>query len=472
MTGKVTNNIKRLWLAIIWLVVCFLLQREFNDSSYLTHHIFTACTLVSYVMCIINWVTCSNRLISLYVLFVIYVLLSNLGESILCMFGFPEELLFVYAKSTIEQINGMLRFQLLCAAALNVGTMLYIYKADHCVNIQTQRDAFNNSQPLPRTQMTVLDILLFLSMAFVILFSIRMFFYRQEVDYETLYYTKQEWSTFIGQIFNFLSVLLCFWFLFNKKYVRTIYAFLLWCVFIYMLIGVRSMSVGYLCILLVMFPLDHPGFFRKRFAVLWIALAFVGFAALSIISDYRTVAIGSNAFVAADISIWDSALATVSEMGMSANTTVMAMDEVNHGFPLHQTILAAVLNSFIPFISDLPAIQEEAIQLSQWVTDLAKSYNSGFGFSCIAEAYVNYGGVGWLFFIVYGFFIAYAENTAYRRIMRGRFPYALFLLAFLAQQIFFARGEIGTSTGTVRLCVYAAIIICIWQIARGKKVAL
>ena len=450
------------------MALCFVLNGEFHDGSLLSHHVITACSLASYAMCIVNWVSCGNRMLSLYNLFVLYMLLSNLGESILYMFGFPEELMLVYVKASLEQVNAMLRFQLLCAAGMNLGTMLYIYKAKHCISMQAQREAYKQSEPLTVGEYTILDVLLFISMAYVVLFSIRMFLLRQVVDYETFYHTRQGWTTFIGQILNFLSVTLSLWFLFKKRYIFTIYLFLIWCVSIYMLIGARSLSISYFCILIVMLPLTHSGFFRKRYAIVWMIAAFVGFAVLSIISNYRTAAIGTISF-GSDLPIWVSALDTISEMGMSASTSIMTMEEVARGFPLHQTILTTIINAFVPFISDLPFMQEEFMHLSKWATDLAGSDGSGYGFCCIAEAYINYGNLGWIFFIVYGLFIAYAENTAYRRIMRGSYPYAIFLLTFLARQIFFARGELGLSSGTLRFCVYAAIIIWFWQMIKRSR---
>ena len=111
-------------IAILWLGVCFGINGVFHDRSLASHQVLVSCTLASYVMCIFNWVKCGNRALSLYNFFVLYMMLSNLGQSILFLFGFPGDYMIVYSRYSLDQINELLRFQLLCVAGLNLGTML------------------------------------------------------------------------------------------------------------------------------------------------------------------------------------------------------------------------------------------------------------------------------------------------------------------------------------------------------------
>lgn len=81
----------------------------------------------------------------------------------------------------------------------------------------------------------------------------------------------------------------------------------------------------------------------------------------------------------------------------------------------------------------------------------------GFGFSYIAEAYLNYGWFGWIFILLYGILIARLENMAYQDIMNGCFFKITFLL-WLAKQVFFARADLCLGENYIEYMIFTAVI--------------
>lgn len=123
----------------------------------------------------------------------------------------------------------------------------------------------------------------------------------------------------------------------------------------------------------------------------------------------------------------------------------------------YQTIFSTIIRAIIPLSSHIPSIKVNNVVLSEWITDYANNRSSGLGFSCIGELYVNFGQLGWIFMLLYGYFIAYAENESYKRIIRGDLLYPLVLLTFLCTMVPWARSEFVRCINVVRYGVYLLI---------------
>lgn len=156
---------------------------------------------------------------------------------------------------------------------------------------------------------------------------------------------------------------------------------------------------------------------------------------------------------------------TISEMGSSEIPAVYTIKYVNGGGFLYQTILYTLLHGFLPTsVMDVLGLSVHNVSLSTWVTEYANHTYSGLGYSFIAEAYMNYGKVGWIFVMIYGWFIAMAENSAYKRIIEGKYLYATVMLAILSQQIFYARANLVLIDTYYRYSVYILIAWIIFAI--------
>lgn len=454
------NNIKALLVAIVWMIIALIIREYMQYSiSESVHNILTILNLFGYLLCMYSWIACGNRAISIYNLFILYALLSNLGQSILFLCSVHWTLLSVYINSTIAEVNYMLAFQLLCIAALNLGATTYNYKRKNCISIQEQVAHYSKARPSMYNAKVepILMGLLFISLAYILMMALKMLLLRQSVDYGDLYAIKAGWGGFYGQIIGVLSLVLCLRFIFRKRYIKIIYSWLVTLICIYMVVGTRSLMLPYLSILVITLPVTYPQFFKKKYIPVWIGLFIIGFTLLGVVSAYRQSSIDA-ASLSTGNSFWDYFIDTISEMGMSTRTSLLTIEAINNGFPTHQTILNTIINAFVPFVSNVEWIKAEYISCSTWVTDYAQSYHSGLGYCFIAEAYMNYGKYGWIILLAYGWFLAYGENTAYRRIMQGKYLYALILLVILSRQVFFARGQFDLIGGTIRISIYLSII--------------
>ena len=158
--------------------------------------------------------------------------------------------------------------------------------------------------------------------------------------------------------------------------------------------------------------------------------------------------------VSSDNGIGANVISTVAEMGGSARPAVYAIEAADNGTFNYLTIPTTIVRAVIPMSSHIPFIKANNVVLSEWVTDYAQNFSSGLGFSCIGELYVNFGMWGWIFMLLYGYFICYAENESYRRIIRGDLLYPLVLLTLLCTMVQWALSEFVRSLNVIRYGLY------------------
>ena len=206
-----------------------------------------------------------------------------------------------------------------------------------------------------------------------------------------------------------------------------------------MLVGSRGLAIRYLALTLVFLPMTHPYLFAKKYIAIWIIGIMFGFAGLSVISASRSSALSLSGFNSSN-SLLIGVFNTIDEMGNSARPAVLSMTEIDATLGHKQTILYTIVCGFIPFTSTIPYFQEQYIYLGEYLTNVVGSF-SGLGSSCIGECYLNYGWLGWIFMLFYGYAVAWGENTAYKKILRGDYLIALFLFAILSRQVAFGRSE-------------------------------
>ena len=448
------NNSNMLLFAIIWMVAALVLfYANLSISTEAAHNLFATGCLLSYLLCLRNWLKSGCRGASLYVFFVSYAFMCNMGQSVLYLFRVPDDLLPVYFLHSFVSIVEMLKFQFLCIAALNLGTVLYIHKTYRCVNIEDQRIAYESKAIESTSRDKYLDFLMYFSLLYILYHCVVMFQMRQSMGYMEFFEAGRGQSEdAIYTLVDFLSVLLGLRNIFKKRHVKFTYVVYALCVVIYMIVGSRGLSMRYLAVIFSTLPITYPNLFQKKYYVAWIVGVVFGFAGLSVISDTRSSSLSASSFVT-DSSIGMSALSAVSEMGYSERPAIITMEAVDGGYRRHQTILVQVIKVLVPFSGNLSVIKSENMALGNWVTDYVES-NSGLGSSIIAEAYMNYGKFGWIFFILWGWIIAYGENEAYRRLMYGNSLYALWFLTLLSTGILLARSEILRLTGVGRYGLY------------------
>ena len=308
------------------------------------------------------------------------------------------------------------------------------------------------------------DTLFVVSFVGVFVYTIYQIRLRRTMSYHDLYTSRE----LLSAIFSYGTIVLGLYYVFKKRYVNFILFMWLWFLVAYFVAGTRSMGIIYFGALFFILPIIKPEFFRKRTYIIWAIAAVLGLASINILSEMRTSSIGSASSLSAtdlDIAIFNS----INEMGASEYPTIVTMSEVERGHDYPQTILYYLLLGFIPSgLLDALVPKSWTIQLGAWATEAVDS-SYEIGYSWIAESYFNYGSYAWLFTMLYGWFIAMAENYSLRIINNGQKLLALCLLAFLCKQIFFARGQIYLSISFYRYSIILAIVYFLFGYKRKNK---
>ena len=444
--------------AFFWLGLVLVLSSLYpHGDSKIEHNIFTVMTAMSYVFCLVNW--CKNcRFISLYVFFVLYCLFSNIGQSILFVFQVPEEFLSCYFYHSLIEINLMLRFQASCIAALNFGTCLFVRDPIKCVKLEEQQQWYKRTVLPGKDAPSIMTAFLYIAMITAVVTMTRMVIMKSTMNYADFFEAGRGQGKGLLHRLYLYYLLICVVY-FTVRYDRKVLIFFVvgGMVVVQLLTGARGLSLPYIGALMIVLPITNPELFKKRYWFLWLVVVVLFFSSIGLLSSIRSETL-SQANVSYEGSVGTNVLNTMSEMGYTERTSILTIDAIdNNSNDHHQTILITIIKALIPFSSQLGWVSGQYISLGEWVSKYGGSYHSGLGYSCIAEAYMNYGKVGWIFFMIYGYFICYAENTAYRRMIDGKYLYALLLILFLCNMIVYARGQFAHSQEIIRFAEYCFI---------------
>lgn len=131
--------------SFLWLIIGAIMFYS-KESDTTTHNLLVIYCLMSYMFCIYNWVSAGNKLLSMYNLFILYALFSNLGQSILTLLPDTDLFLKIYVKYSYPDICDALRFQGLCIAGLGLGTALYIQRPDNNISLISLQNYFNKRE--------------------------------------------------------------------------------------------------------------------------------------------------------------------------------------------------------------------------------------------------------------------------------------------------------------------------------------
>lgn len=448
--------------SLIWFVIGCIIVLTTNDTIY-SHNELTIYCLCSYLLCIYHWIVSGNKLFSIYVIFIIYALFSNLGQALLLVIPGVDLYLSIYKTYTLSSICEMLRFQALCIAGLNIGACLYLQKHENNVSLEEQQKVFEQNK-IPvwnNSAQLFFDFVMYLTFGVMFYLASRQLFLRQTMSYVEMYRS----TPLTGYGMRFFSVMLGLISIYRHRHTKLVLVIWLYLFIAYMVAGTRSLGIVYLACIILVIPVLYPILIKKRFVWLWIIASFFGIGLLNIISDSRQYSLME------DISVdswWMSFFLAISEMGGSMRPSIETMSSsVTLGNP--QTILYAFLEFFIPAgILDAIVPHSWTTHLGHWINTLHDDDNE-WGFSFIAEAFVNFGWWGWMFMILYGYLIAYLENESYKKIRRCNYFLAACFLAILARQIFYARAQMQLCIDFCRPAFYTYLFYIIF-LSNPKKI--
>ena len=117
------------------------------------------------------------------------------------------------------------------------------------------------------------------------------------------------------------------------------------------------------------------------------------------------------------------------------------MKAIEKGVEHQQTIIYYTLQGFCPSrILNIFGLYKPSVgDTGLWATDYSNFTNGETGFSCVAEAYLNYGKAGWIFMVIYGSLVSYWELICIRKIKEGKLLSPSVFVYLLSRQIFFAQ---------------------------------
>lgn len=453
------NNSGLLRAAIVWFVISAFCSLLFSGSSSSVHSVLILFTTISYALCVYTWVKSGCRLVSVYVFFVVYAFVCNCAQSLLYVFGVPYEYLTSYWNLSVEGVTYAFRFQLLCVAALNLGTCLALTQRGNNVSTAEMVSWYESKQK----KEDKLDKYLFPFLIICLLGSLFAAFeiarVRSSMSYQEWMYgghNDVETRFYFSYFYAFVSLR----YVFKKQHTLLIYASWSFFIGLFMMLGLRTQAIPYITFFLITLPVTNSNLFKKKLIPIWIVGAFFFVIFLGIISSTRTegsVDLSQSGNESTAVSFY----VALADVGASAETIGLTMNECDKGMPHYQSILYSIITVIPRRVLKLP---EELFQMSGWqAMSSPGSFMShkvgllGFGFSYIAEAYLNYGWFGWIFILIYGFGIARLENMAYQDIMKGYFFKITFLL-WLAKQVFFARADLCLGENYIEYMVFTAIL--------------
>lgn len=459
--NKITNS-------LIWFLISIILSSVTqNNSSKFVHIVLVIANIYAYYRCLKIWTTKGNSFISLYTFFILYMCASNLGQNIISLIPSNIDRLSVYEQFSMRDIVAALRFQLVCVAGLGLGTSLWIYKKVSITRGELSTHYYA-TDPSSYGQQIILKVAFLLSVFLVLTDAISYLFMRQSMGYMDAYTERQlNGIPFYMQLANWLIILLGFYFAFTKRFTKPIAIIFIALILIFLLCGNRSLTIKYLAFLIVFCPIAYPKYFKKKYLLIWGIIGILFISVMSVISAARNDIGTTLQYVSDEQTIGNMIISSISEMGSSANTLLYTMDAISKGFHHHLTelhfIITAVTSSKI---CSILGIENQYLPLGEWVGEYAGIRGYGLGYSCLAEWYMNYGWLGPLFAIFYGYLISMLECISYKKILTGEYIIPAVLLTFLCSQIFYARSSMFYALFDVRFGFW---LIILYKLFNFKK---
>lgn len=441
--------------SIIWLFIAIILSIFTTSNSNLyTHLLLVLANIYSYYRCIRIWGSNGNNYLSLYTFFILYMCASNLGQSIVSIIPSSMNELSIYEEFNIDEIISALRFQLLCVSCIGLGTSLYIGK--NSVTTNELISHFNNTSSQSFKSQRFIKFLFWGSICLVLIDAASYFLLRQTMGYLDAYNERQLGGIpFYMQLSNWLVILLSFYFIFTKRYIKQILFIFIFLILLFLSCGNRALTIKYLGFLFILYPIIYPKYFQKKFIIIWIIIGIFFFALLSTVSSIRNDVGTSLQLANGQMTISELFLESLAEMGGSVNTLIYTMDAIESGVRHHLTELYFIITATTTSkLSDFLGLSNEYLPLSEWVGEYAGIRNYGLGYSCLAEWFMNYGWYGCIYAGLYGYIITMAECISYKKIIKGEYLISAVLLTFLCSQIFYARSTLFYSLFDVRFGIW------------------
>lgn len=360
--------------------------------------------LVQLVYCIVSWMKRGNQFVSPYIIFLICLYIFSYGQSFLWAFGLESEKMLVdFHGITIPEIFDAQIQALIMLTFFHIGASFWLTK---------RSKGFG-------TQFLSVDYISQLKQIGWLLFIVSVVPYASETIYDMITSMTKGYGSIYGEgkvgLDNltgfiagyFIPSIICLFIAYKDiKSMRCFFVgiFLLNIMAI-LLTGGRSNAVVLLAILLILYN-SLIKKFTKKWLIVGVAGSFVLLQVLAFVGNIRTQSGRTVSMEGAKIEN-NAAVDAIAEMGGTMYCQIKTMELVPSKEPYRYG--KSYIYSFTTLIPNIgfwdihPAKKES--NLGDWLTDsLGLGY--GTGFSMCAEAYANFGYLGFIVFFFWGWFLA------------------------------------------------------------------
>lgn len=360
--------------------------------------------IVQLIYSVRSWLKRGNQLISPYIIFLFSLYIFSYGQSFLWAFNLDfDRTLIDFYGITEEDIFDAQVLTLIMLAFFHIGaTYFMIYRKENTHKTIVRRESVYRLKVAgwflfvisvgPYVSETIQDMLLSMTKGYGAIFG------EGKVGLDNL-------SGFLAEYFMPSVICLFIAYKGNKLMMLLIVIILLANVVVLLLTGGRSNAVIILSLLVVLF-----NYLVKRFTKKWLIVGtlsvFIILQLLSYVASVRTEEGRSASFEGIKFEN-NAAVDAVAEMGSSMFCLIKTKDLVPSKEPYrYGKSYAYAFTTIIPnlnFWKIHPAKKES--NLSEWLTETL-DLDYGTGFSMCAEAFANFGYMGFIVFFFWGWFLA------------------------------------------------------------------
>lgn len=445
--------------AVPILIYCwFLLKSESLNFTENHLNVVNVLLVFVYFWSILTWLKVTKNYFSLYFFFLVYCFFCNGGQTLLQFFPNPGyQYINIYTAFSKSYVLRMVVFQIMCILSMHIGALM------SCVIFNKKHNGEIVATDSIPSATIIHDILFGISSILFIINSIQQLRLRTTYSYGDFYDLRESSSPYLVAFF-YISIISYYFYNYHDKTRKTlIYIVAIIQLFIMLLVGSRSSIIPILASLAFLYFLKRPQYLNRKKAVLYFLASLVLLAILGSVAELR--AYNLNALLSGNVQgMAQKGLLfrigeAIQEMGVSARTIVLTMHRNDIGIPHQPTILYDFIQSMVPQgVLDALGIQEPTIAvLSAWITYHTNA-TSGLGYSIIAEAYFNYGYLGFIFTGIYGFIVSYLELYCIKKSKEGKILIPTLIIYILSNQIFYARAHFGLATSRLRISFILLII--------------
>lgn len=362
--------------------------------------------LFQLIYCIRNWVKFGNQLISPYIIFLISLYIFSYGQSFLWALGLESERSLIdFHGITIPEIFEAQIITLIMLAFFHIG-------ASHYVHNNKNKRVITHLKPINYTT-KLKQIGWFLFIVSVIPYlndTINDMFLSMSKGYGALY--EGEGKVGLDNLSGFISgyfipSVICLFIAYKEnRIIRTFFiSIIILNIIAILLTGGRTNAVILMSILIILY-----NYLIKKFTKKWLIIGVCGiFILLQILAIVAKTRVDRGHSASIEQMKFDNnaAVDAIAEMGGTMFCLIKSMEIV----PQRESYrygksYAYSFTTLIPNLGfwDIHPAKKES-NLSDWLTDKL-NLGYGTGFSMCAEAYVNFGYLGFIAFFFWGWFLA------------------------------------------------------------------